>query len=442
VTGALDLIRKHAQPLDRGRDVYNDLLNEIGTASLALIGEASHGTHEFYEERAEITRRLIVDRGFNAVAVEADWPDAYRVNRYVRGIGDDRDAVSALGGFRRFPTWMWRNTVVVDFVEWLKGHNRSLPENRKVGFYGLDLYSLFSSIEAVLHYLDKVDPEAARRARDRYACFEHFNEDSQAYGYAASFGMSRTCEDEVVATLIDLKRRAADYRNRDGFLARDEFFFAEQNAHLIRNAEEYYRSMFARRVSSWNLRDTHMMETLNALMNFLVSESRTAKIAVWAHNSHLGDARATDMGRRGEINLGQLVREKHGDDAWLIGMSTYTGSVTASSDWGDDAERKRVRPALNNSYEQLLHRTDIPEFLLTLRGRDELRRVLAGPLLERAIGVIYRPDTERASHYFETRLPGQFDVLLHIDETRALEPLEKSQPWISGEPPETFPSAL
>lgn len=437
----IQLVRERLLPMGSA-SVWGPLLEGIGGAPLVLIGEASHGTHEFYQHRAALTRRLILEKRFNAVAVEADWPDAYRVNLYVRGRGDDRDADAALAGFRRFPTWMWRNTVMVEFVEWLRSHNQSLPEREKVGFYGLDLYSLFSSIEAVLEYLDKVDPEAARRARDRYSCFEHFGEDSQAYGYAASFGMSRSCEDEVVATLSDLRRRAAEYRNRDGFIARDEFFFAEQNAHLIRNAEEYYRSMFLGRVSSWNLRDTHMAETLEALMGFLGAETGRAKVAVWAHNSHLGDARATDMARRGELNLGELVRRAHGSDAWLIGMSTYSGTVTAASDWGADAERKRVRPGMERSYEKLFHAVGIPGWVLQLRDDPDLRQALAGPLLQRAIGVIYRPDTERASHYFETFLPRQFDVMIHIDETTALEPLEKTQPWLDGEPPETYPSAL
>ena len=438
----IDLVRNRLIPISGSGSVWDPLLDAIDRAPLVLIGEASHGTHEFYAHRAELTRRLILEKRFNAVAVEADWPDAYRVNLYVRGRGDDRDADSALAGFRRFPTWMWRNTVMVEFVEWLRLHNATLPEVEKVGFYGLDLYSLFSSIEAVLGYLDKVDPDAARKARDRYSCFEHFGEDSQAYGYAASFGMSRSCEDEVVATLFDLRKRAADYRNRDGFIARDEFFFAEQNAHLIRNAEEYYRSMFLGRVSSWNLRDTHMSETLDALMKFLRAESGRANVAVWAHNSHLGDARATDMSGRGELNLGQLVRETHGGDALLVGMSTFDGTVTASSDWGEDAERKRVRPALEQSYERLFHDTGVAEFLVMLRGDPPLSRALEDPLLERAIGVIYRPETERASHYFAASLSRQFDAVIHVDRTSALEPLEKSQPWLDGEPPETYPSAL
>src|SRR5436190_21843667 len=340
---------------------YDALIHLIDDARFVLIGEASHGTHEFYRERAQITKRLITEKGFTAVAVEADWPDAYRINRYVQGRSDDREAVDALAGFLRFPTWMWRNADVLDFVGWLREHNDHLPANSaKVGFYGLDLYSLHASIAAVLNYLDKIDAEAAKRARYRYSCFEHFGEDTQAYGYAATFGLTESCEDEVLGQLIELRRRASDYASRDGHVAADDFFFTEQNARLVKNAEEYYRSMFRGRVSSWNLRDRHMAETLHALYSHLESQGQRAKIVVWAHNSHLGDARATEMGRRGELNVGQLVRERFGQNAVSIGFSTYTGTVTAVSNWGETAERKRVRPALQGSYEELFHAVGIP----------------------------------------------------------------------------------
>src|SRR5213596_3864440 len=347
---------------------YDALVDNIGDAHFVLIGEASHGTHEFYRERAEITKRLIVEKGFNAVAVEADWPDAFRVNRYVRGLSADREANAALSGFKRFPTWMWRNTVVLDFVEWLHDYNSSLPSGAtKVGFYGLDLYSLYTSIEAVLGYLNKVDAAAAKRARYRYSCFEHFAEDTQAYGYAASFGITESCEREVIEQLVELRRRAADYASRDGRVAQDEFFFAEQNARLVLNAEKYYRSMFHGRVASWNLRDRHMAETLDALVNHLNAQRQTAKVAVWEHNSHLGDARATYMADYGELNVGQLVRERYGRDAVLVGFTTYKGTVTAASDWDGPAERKCVRPALANSYEASFHEIDTANFVLPLR---------------------------------------------------------------------------
>ena len=315
-------VRGVARPLSGMASDYEPLLAWVGDRRFVLLGEASHGTHEFYRERAEITKRLIVEQGFCAVAVEADWPDAYRVNCYVRGVGEDRDADRALGGFRRFPTWMWRNTVVRDFVEWLREYNRSLPAGRpKVGFYGLDLYSLYGSLEAVVGYLDKIDPAAARSARDRYACFEHFGRDSQAYGLSAGMG-GESCERAVVEQLVELQRKAADYARRDGLVAEDEYFYAEQNARLAVNAEEYYRSMYRGRVSSWNLRDCHMAETLDALTAHLRRHGGQAKVAVWAHNSHLGDARATEMGERGELNLGQLVRQRYGRESFLIGFST------------------------------------------------------------------------------------------------------------------------
>jgi erythromycin esterase-like protein len=442
-TQLIGAIRAAARPLTGAATDYDPLLDLIGDARLVLIGEASHGTHEFYQARAHITQRLIAERGFTAVAVEADWPDAYRINRYVRGGGDGATAIEALSGFDRFPLWMWRNTVVLDFVGWLREYNDHRPAGgRKAGFYGLDLYSMYDSISAVLAYLDKVDPEAAQRARHRYSCFEHFAEDSQAYGYATSLGASEPCEDEVVSQLVELQRQAGEYATRDGRVAEDEFFYAEQNARLVKNAEQYYRSMFHGRVSSWNLRDRHMAETLAALVAHLDRQGSPAKVVVWAHNSHLGDARATQMGRQGELNVGQLVRERHGPDAVLIGFSTYTGTVTAASDWDAPAERKRVRPGLPGSYEALFHETGLPAFLLPLRGDGPAVAGLRPARLERAIGVIYLPATERYSHYFEASLPDQFDAVIHLDETRALEPLDRTSGWETGEPPETYPSAL
>ena len=432
-----------AHPLTGAPTDYDLLLNLVGNARFVLLGEASHGTHEFYRARAQITRRLIQEKGFTAVAVEADWPDAYRVNRYVRGVSDDTESVEALANFTRFPTWMWRNADVLDFVGWLRAYNDARASGATpVGFYGLDLYSLNASITAVLGYLDKVDPEAARRARYRYGCLEHFGEDTQAYGYATSIGLHKSCEDEVVSQLLELQRRAAEYAGRDGRVAPDEFFFAEQNARLVKNAEEYYRVMFRGRVSSWNLRDCHMAETLAALATYLQGQGQPAKIVVWAHNSHLGDARATEMGQAGELNVGQLVRERYGQDAVLIGFSTYSGTVTAATEWDGPAERKRVRPALPDSYETLFHELELGRFLVILRDGDAAIARLCRPRLERAIGVIYRPETERLSHYFSARLPEQFDAVLHFDETRAVEPLERTPAWERGEVPETFPTGL
>jgi erythromycin esterase-like protein/predicted phosphoribosyltransferase len=435
-------LRDTAYPLAGSARDYDPLIGWIGEARFALLGEASHGTHEFYYERAEITKRLITEKKFAAVAVEADWPDAYRVNRYVRGVSDDVDAMEALADFRRFPTWMWRNTVVVEFIEWLRAYNDALPPGaEKVGFYGLDLYSLHTSMKAVLRYLEKVDPEAAKQARERYSCFDHVGEDTQAYGLMTRLNLSKSCEEEVVSQLLELQRRAADYVRRDGRLD-DDLFYAEQNARLVKNAEAYYRSVFLEEVSSWNLRDRHMAETLDALVAHLGRKGSRAKIAVWEHNSHLGDARATEMGQRGELNVGQLTREKYGSEAVLVGFTTHHGTVTAASDWGKPAERKRVRPALAGSYEALFHAAKRDRFLLILNDGDTMVQQLSVPRLERAIGVIYRPDTERQSHYFRARLPNQFDAVLHFDETRAVKSLEITQEWEAGELPETFPFAV
>jgi erythromycin esterase-like protein len=435
----LNAVRQSACRLTGESTDFDPLLKRIGEARFILIGEASHGTHEFYRLRAQITKRLIAEKGFNAVAVEADWPDAYRINQFVRSENEDQDTVDALAGFERFPAWMWRNADVLDFIGWLRNHNERHPLKR-AGFYGLDLYSLHASIRAVLDFLDKVDPEAARRARYRYACFEHFGEDTQAYGYAASFGLGKSCEDEAVSQWVEMRRRAPDFSRRDGRAFPDEFFFAEQNARLVKNAEEYYRSMFHERISSWNLRDTHMAETLDALVQHLGATD--AKVVVWAHNSHLGDARATELGQRGELNLGQLVRQRYGKEAVLVGFSTYMGTVTAASEWDGPAERKYVRPALLGSYESLFHSSGIPNFLLLLDNGQEATSFLRQPRLERAIGVIYLPQSERLSHYFYAQLPDQFDAILHFDETRAVEPLERAAVWEHGEIPETFPSAL
>ncbi|HET6387388.1 MAG TPA: erythromycin esterase family protein [Armatimonadota bacterium] len=435
--GAASQLRRWASPITGAAEDYDELLDQIGGARLVLLGEATHGTHEFYAARAAITRRLIEERGFNVVAVEADWPDAYRVNRFVRGSGTDTNANEALGSFTRFPTWMWRNRDVLQFVTWLREHNQR--GGSQAGFYGLDLYSLHSSMQAVLGYLESVDPEAAARARYRYSCFDHFGEDPQAYGYAASFDLSESCENAVLAQLQEMRQRAWDYLHRDGRVAADEFFYAEQNARLVKDAEEYYRSMFRGRISSWNLRDRHMAEALEALVDYFDRNGPPAKVVVWEHNSHLGDARATDMGDQGEWNVGQLTRQRFGQEAALVGFTTYTGTVTAASRWDGPAERKRVRPALPESYEADFHELDLPAFSLNLHVAADLLRQTR---LERAIGVIYLPQTERVSHYFGADLPDQFDAILHFDETRAVEPLDRSSGWDDQDLPETYPEGI
>jgi erythromycin esterase-like protein/predicted phosphoribosyltransferase len=424
---------ERVRPLRGEASDYDELIERATDCRFVLIGEASHGTQEFYRERAEITKRLIAEAGFTAVAVEADWPDAYRVNRYVRGQSGDDSAAEALADFQRFPTWMWRNVEVAEFVTLLREYNDALAvDTPKVGFYGLDLYSLHRSMEAVIEYLDAIDREAALRARERYACFDHFGRDPQVYAYETGMAGAEPCELQAVQQLVELQAMPRRIAGGNGSLDADGHFFAEQNARLVVDAEEYYRAMFRGGIESWNLRDRHMAETLDELAAHLDRTGAPAKVAVWAHNSHLGDERATELAQTGQLNLGQLVREKHGDDVLLVGFTTYSGTVTAASDWGGAAERKRVRRALPGSWEELLHERELDRFWIDPRE-------LAGRRLERAIGVIYRPETERASHYFLARLADQFDAVIHIDETHALEPLERTSEWKAGELPDTYP---
>jgi erythromycin esterase-like protein/predicted phosphoribosyltransferase len=440
------VIRAEAAPVQDGTPVGHELFDLVGDAHLVLLGEASHGTAEFYAARAGMTRRLIEERGFCAVAAEADWPDAYRVNRYVRGRGGDSTAEEALRGFQRFPAWMWRNAAVLEFAGWLREHNdRSGRDDRaKAGFYGLDLHSLFRSVHEVISYLDRVDPAAAARARERYACFDHFSaDDAQVYGFAAAFGAGESCERQVVEQLGDLQRNALEYAYRDGMMAEDELFYAERNAWTVLAAEEFYRALFSGRVSSWNLRDRHMADTLDALAGHLGRQRQApAKIVVWAHNSHVGDARATEAAARGEVNIGQLVRERHPGDCRLVGFTTYVGTVTAADDWEGPAERKCVRQALPDSVEELFHEAGEKEFLLRLGASSRASEALRSARLERAIGVIYRPQTERQSHYLRARAADQYDAVIHVDETRAVEPLERTARWKQGEVPETCPFAV
>jgi len=428
-------------PLTGAPGDYGDLLDLIGDRRFVLLGEASHGSHEFYQERARITQRLIEEKDFTAVAVEADWPDAYRVNRYVLGTSDDRDAIAALADFERFPGWMWRNSDVVEFVTWMRSYNDAQPDRRrKAHFYGLDLYSLRASMEAVVTYLDSVDHEAAVQARARYSCFDHVQGEGTEYGHAVMLDLMIPCENEVVAQLVDLRQRAVALLARDGWAAEDELFFAEQNARLVHNAEQYYRTMYQGRVSSWNLRDQHMAGTLSALARHLDHLEDRAKVVVWEHNSHVGDARATELGASGELNVGQLARTAWADECFLLGFTTDHGRVTAASDWGGPAERKHVRPALEGSYESLFHRSEAERFLVPFGPRAP--DAMEAARLERAIGVIYRPETERQSHWFLARMPRQFDAVVHIDCTSAVEPLERNALWDRGEPPETYPTGL
>ena len=418
--GVARLVREQAQPFDgiEGHDL-GPLLERIGGARLVLIGEASHGTSEFYRMRAEITKALIRTRGFDLVAVEADWPDAAALDRWVQGRPRIADDTGRMRPFQRFPTWMWRNHETQGFLEWLRERNaKTRGERPAVGFHGLDLYSLFTSIQAVLGFLDRVDPAAARVARQRYACLTPWERDPAAYGHAALSGRYRVCEREAVAMLRDLYARRLDYAERDG----EAVFDAVQNARLVADAERYYRAMYYGSTESWNLRDRHMFETLQALLGFSGSRS---KAVIWAHNSHLGDASATEVGLQGQLNLGQLCREEFGASAFLIGFGTDRGTVAAAEGWDGPMRVMAVRPAHPESYERVCHEADVPAFFLHLRepDREELRYELEPPRLERAIGVVYRPETEVQSHYFHACLPRQFDEYVWIDETRALRPV-------------------
>jgi len=404
------------------------LLERIDDARIVLLGEATHGTSEFYRMRERISRELIVKKGFRFIAIEGDWPDAARVDHYVRHL---EYPASEWTAFARFPTWMWRNNEVRGFVDWLREHNAATKHEARVAFHGLDLYSLYVSIRSVLSYLDEVDPHAAKVARQRYGCLTPWQGDPATYGHAALTGTYRTCEPHVVQALKDLLEKRLAYAARDG----ERFFDAVQNARLITNAERYYRIMYYGSCASWNLRDEHMFTTLKNLLAFYGTDS---KAIVWAHNSHVGDSAATEMAARGEHNIGHLCRQEFGGGAYLVGFGTNSGTVAAASDWDGPMEIKTVQPALPNSYERLCHAAGRGRFMLGLRNRAELAgaQALGKPHLERAIGVIYRPETERASHYFQAILPRQFDEYVWFDDTRAVTPFDTAE--LAGLP-DTYP---
>jgi protein-L-isoaspartate(D-aspartate) O-methyltransferase len=430
------LIRETAEPIaDLDEHTFDALIERIGAARLVLLGESTHGTSEFYRARARISRALIERHGFDFVAVEADWPDAMRINHYV--CGDQRPSTVDFTPFSRFPVWMWRNEEVSAFVEWLRAHNLARPEsNKRARFYGLDLYSLYTSIAHVLEYLDRVDPDAAKVARARYGTLTPWQKDPAAYGKAVLVGRYASSETAVTTMLRDLLKRRLEYAQMDG----ERYFDAAQNARVVANAERYYRAMYYGSAASWNLRDAHMFDTLQTL---LTMHGPDARGIVWEHNSHLGDARATDMSLRGQLNVGELCRTNYGDSAYIVGFGTDHGTVAAASNWDEPMQRMRVRPGHAESYERVCHDSGVPAFLLHLREprRPELRDMLLSPRLERAIGVIYRPDTELASHYFQASLPLQFDELIWFDESRAVEPLGAPRRPIA-ELPDTYPFGL
>ena len=422
-------VRGHCETLPpiRDADAFGAVFDRFADAKVVLLGEASHGTSEFYRARAAITRRLIERHGFTIVAVEADWPDAARIDAYVRHhapfAGKER-------AFARFPTWMWRNVEVRDFVQWLRAENEHRPPERRAEFRGLDVYSLNASIDAVLGYLDKVDPEAANEARGRYGCLSPWQSDPARYGRAVATGHKRPCDEALLDQLQDLLGHRLDYV--DG--SAEAYFDAVQNARIARAAEHYYRIMYEGSTASWNLRDRHMFDTLQHVLD---RRGEGAKAVVWAHNSHIGNAAATAMGWQGEFNIGELARTAWRDDAVLIGFSTDRGTVAAASDWDEPMEVKQVRPSRPDSHERVFLETGVPCSLTDIRGGDrELREILSEPRLERAIGVVYRPETERYSHYFEAVLAEQFDAFVWFEETRAVTPLPAGH---AKGVPETYP---
>src|SRR5690606_28126398 len=338
-------LRSVLTPLTGGAGDFDRVLERIGDARIVALGEATHGTHEMYTARTAITKRLIEEKGFSTLIVEADWPDAYRVNRYVRCESDDGSAEEALADFVRFPRWMWRNTAVVELVEWLRERNEAHPLEERAGFYGMDLYSVYGSMSAVVDYLDKIDPKAAARARARYACFDRFDGDPQLYGRVAGIGLGPDCEDAAVDQLLDMIQKAELHVRGGGLSALDEELVAQQNARVVRKAEQYYRAMFGGHADTWNLRDNHMTETIEHLRDHLRATGRSDRVVIWAHNTHVGDARATEMGEHGQLNVGQLLREWHEGEVVLVGFTTHRGSVTAASRWDGPAEKMRVRAA-------------------------------------------------------------------------------------------------
>jgi erythromycin esterase-like protein len=425
-----DTVGERAYPLRKPEDL-DPLLERIGDTHCVLLGEASHGTSEYYTWRARISERLIQERGFSFIAVEGDWPDCYEVNRYVKGYRDSgRSARELLRAFERWPTWMWANEEILEFAEWLRQYNVGLQEEERIGFYGLDVYSLWESMEAVIEYLERVDPEAVDTARRAYECFEPYGEDVREYARATAF-VPTSCEDEVVEMLSKLGNRLPEYRDEP-----ESRLSAEQNALVVRGAERYYRAMVRGGPYSWNVRDRHMVETLDRLMRY---HGPDAKAIVWEHNTHIGDARYTDMANVGMVNVGQLVRQRRGaEDVMLVGFGSHRGSVIAGAEWGAPMKRMPVPSAREGSWEDILHRTGEEDKLLVFAGSEDEDGLLE-PRAHRAIGVVYDPAYERFGNYVPTVLPRRYDAFLYIDETQALHPLH-IRARENGEPPETFPS--
>ncbi|WP_423147816.1 erythromycin esterase family protein [Rubrolithibacter danxiaensis] len=427
-TAVLDENRERTYSLKNKNDL-NPLMERIGAARHVLLGEASHGTHEYYTWRTAITKRLIQEKGFNFIAVEGDWPDCYRINRFIKGYADqDKKAVELLKTFDRWPTWMWANWEIVGLIEWLKEYNTNLPANKRVGFYGLDVYSLWESMEALMDYLSKHDPKAAEYARNAIQCFEPYGEDEHRYA-RAQYSMDQSCQEAVLQLLTEIRRKAPVY-DHDPEAALN----VEQNAEIAVNAERYYRNMIGINVNTWNLRDTHMMETLNRILKFHGTE---AKAIVWEHNTHIGDARYTDMAKSGDINVGQLVREQKGEnDTVLVGFGSYSGRVIAGQNWGAPMESMYVPDARPGSVEEILHNESAEDKLLIFNRNNKNER-FRKIMPHRAIGVVYNPAHEKYGNYVPTVLNSRYDAFVYIDKTKALHPLHMRPE--GHKVPETYP---
>jgi erythromycin esterase-like protein len=420
----VEMVRAAAIPITGAETDYDSLMALIGDARFVLLGEATHGTQEFYHERARITQRLIQEKGFSGVAIEGEWPDAQAVHRFIRNDGGAATAEEALRGFTSgFPEWMWANTAIRDLAVWMRQHNAARPAEQQVGFYGLDVYSWFESADSVVAYLSRTDPAVAARARERYACLRPYRANPARYGGEALSNPDRSCADEAAAQVQEMEQLYAAGGN-DPRTA-DERFGVLQHARVVAGGEAYWRAQWEGGAAAWNARDQHMAATLEYLVNHLALHGRTPKVVVWAHNTHSGDARLTAMGAGGEWNVGQLMRQAYPNESVLVGFTTYHGTVLAAEAWDSPGRVRRLNPALPESYSGLFHRTGIPAFLLTFRGREELSRAMGEPRLERAVGVVYLPRTERQSHYFTAQMSRQFDAVIHVDSTTAVTPLPR-----------------
>jgi Erythromycin esterase homolog len=415
--------------LNNSKD-FDALLNDIGDRPVVMLGEASHGTHEYYTWRTAISKRLIQEKGFSFIAVEGDWPDCYKINRYVKGYKDAGNNINeVLHNFDRWPTWMWANWEVAALAEWLREYNQPLPANKKIGFYGLDVYSLWDSMYAMVDYLEKEDPKAAQSVKKAIQCFEPFQENEQAY---ARFSLTEhSCRDKVLDLLKEIRMKA-QFLDGD----REAGFNTEQNAFIAVNAEKYYRSMMSFDNQSWNVRDTHMMDTLDRLLSF---HGESAKGIVWEHNTHIGDARATDMSRAGMVNIGQLAREKYGEKkVYLAGFGTYQGSVIAGEEWGALMKEMKVPPARQGSVEEYLHNKNIGNGYLLFS--EEKNEKFQKRLPHRAIGVVYDPANEKYGNYVSSMMPERYNAFIFIDETKALHPMHIKPE--GNKIPETYPFGL